>query len=60
MCGFIVFIFCQVEGWCQEHWIMQYVWVEGFMLPGVNMTQVLVEVQCGFGFVWSKEFEKKK
>ncbi len=37
MCGFIVFIFCQVEEWCQEHWIMQYVWVEGFMLPSVNM-----------------------
>jgi len=22
MCCFHVFIFCQVEGWCQEHWIM--------------------------------------
>ncbi len=39
---------------------MQSVWVEGSMLPYVTETWVIVKVQCSFGFMWSKEFEKKK
>jgi len=30
------------------------------MLPYVTETWVIVKVQCSFGFMWSKEFEKKK
>jgi hypothetical protein len=37
MCCHPVFMFCQVEGWCQEHWIVWSVGVEGFMSPNVNV-----------------------
>jgi hypothetical protein len=36
MCCLPVFMFRQVEGWCQEHWITWSVWAKGFTSPNVN------------------------
>jgi hypothetical protein len=37
ICVVFLFLCCQFGGWSKEHWIMQYVCVEGSMLPNVNM-----------------------